>query len=111
MVLNVGDVVYRYGFYDDLNRYKVIRTTPKQATLNNFELLVRYSESSIYVYGAGASHNQYLLETDELKAQFEIQKENQKFISLMEEFRIKLPLAALAELREMLAEVAEQKTA
>lgn len=110
-MLNIEDAVYRHGYLsNDLERYVVVKTTSKQAVLGNGVRLERDSESTIHAYELGGKRQMYLLETDALKAQFEIQEEQQKFISLIENCR-KLPLAKLREINAMLAEVAEQKTA
>jgi len=111
MVLNVGDVVYQHSYLNNaLRQYVVARTTPRQAILNNGVRLERDSESPFYAYEIGGLRRWYFLETDALKAQLGLQKDQQEFISLMENFR-KLPLAKLREINAMLAEVAEQKTA
>jgi hypothetical protein len=110
MILNVGHFVYQHAYFsNDLERYAVVKTTTKQAVLENGVRLERDFEST-YAYEIGGKRQVYLLETDALKAQFELQKEQQKFISLMEKCH-KLPLAKLREINAMLAEAAEQKTA
>jgi hypothetical protein len=111
-MLNIGDAVYQHAYFDnDLERYEVVKTTPKQAVLGNGVRLERDSESTICAYEIGGKRQTYLLETDALKAQFELQEEQQKFTLLMKGYLSKLPLAKLREINAMLAEVAEQKTA
>jgi hypothetical protein len=111
-MLNIGDAVYLHAYFGNyLEKYVVVKTTPKQAVLENGVRLERDSKSTIYAHELGGKRQVYLLETDALKAAYEIQKEQQKFIFLTENCCRKLPLAKLREINAMLAEVAEQKTA
>ncbi len=93
--LEIVDILYDYGSWGHLSRFKVAKLTPKQAVLSNGDrcLIDVIEESGYYDKGRLSarkigSYGHYYLESDELKDQIIKQSREIKLKNLIRAFSI-----------------------